>query len=126
MKSEKLIVKKTKPGFSLIELLVVIGIIGILSTLGLSSYTKSQQRSRDAKRRADLKTIQNAFEQYYQNSNYVYPTNMNQVTSYFAGGVVPTDPRSGVAYTGILNTALYSITAALESEATTITVVNLQ
>jgi len=41
-------------GFTLIELLVVIVIIGILAGLGISSFTGSLERARDAKRIADL------------------------------------------------------------------------
>jgi len=52
-------------GFTLIELLVVITIIGILSNIGLNSFTSAQKKSRDAKRKAHLKQLADAFETYY-------------------------------------------------------------
>ncbi len=59
-------------GFTLIELLVVISIIGVLATVVLSSLTQTRATSRDAKRLADIRTIQSALEVYYIN-NGTYP-----------------------------------------------------
>ena len=56
---------KNKKGFTLIELLVVIAIIGILATIGLDSFISAQARSRDAKRKSDLKEIGSALELFY-------------------------------------------------------------
>jgi len=54
--------KKTQQGFTLIELLVVIAIIGLLSTLAVVALNSARQRSRDAKRVADIRQIQTALE----------------------------------------------------------------
>ncbi|MCS7093566.1 MAG: type II secretion system GspH family protein, partial [Patescibacteria group bacterium] len=62
-----------KKSFTLLEMLVVIGIIGILVSVGFASYSTAQKKSRDSKRKNDLKSIQNAFEQYYSICNYKYP-----------------------------------------------------
>ena len=66
---------RRKKGFTLIELLVVISIIGFLSTLAVVSLNNARIKSRDAKRKADLKQIQTALEVYYDKNNY-YPTEM--------------------------------------------------
>lgn len=55
---------KQKNGFTLIELLVVIAIIGILSSIILASVNSARTRSRDARRKADVQTIQKAIELY--------------------------------------------------------------
>ena len=47
-------------------MLIVIAIIGILATLGISSYLNSVKSGRDARRKSDLKAIQNSLEMYYQ------------------------------------------------------------
>jgi len=54
-----------KKGFTLIELLVVISIIGILISLGAVSFTTAQKKSRDTRRKSDMKQIQTALEQCY-------------------------------------------------------------
>ena len=64
--------KHQKRGFTLMELLIVIVLLGILATLGLSSFKSSQTKSRDAKRKGDLKGISNALEIYY-NDKGKYP-----------------------------------------------------
>lgn len=65
--------KNGKKGYTLLELLVVIGIIAVLIGFGTVSYSTAQKKARDAKRRADLKAIQNAFEQAYSLNSYAYP-----------------------------------------------------
>ncbi|MCX6806526.1 MAG: prepilin-type N-terminal cleavage/methylation domain-containing protein [Candidatus Berkelbacteria bacterium] len=57
-------VKKSK-SFTLIELLTVIFIIVILTTLIVANMSSSRRRARDAKRKADLKSLQTAIEMFY-------------------------------------------------------------
>lgn len=64
--------QRTQTGFTLIEILVVIVIIGILSTIGLGAFRSSQVKSRDARRRADLRHVAEALEAYY-NDEGRYP-----------------------------------------------------
>ena len=54
----------SRKGFTLIELMVVIVIIGILATLGLVSFQNALKRSRNAKASSDLKDIASAQEQF--------------------------------------------------------------
>ncbi len=65
--------KNPMAGFTLVELLVVMTIIAILAAVGLGNYTRSLSRGRDANRRSNLKTIQNALEQYYLSKGNTYP-----------------------------------------------------
>lgn len=87
-------------GFTLLEVLVVIAIIGILISVGTASYSAAQKKSRDARRNGDLKAIQAAFEQYYADNNGLYPATCSAIASnatYLPGGF-PKDPKSGAFY----------------------------
>ncbi len=68
--------KKTASGFTLIELLVVISIIGILTTLVLANLNAARERGRDAQRKSDLHTLQNALRLYYYDTGS-YPVDGN-------------------------------------------------
>ena len=83
-----------KNGFTLMELLIVIALIGILVTMGTASYATAQIKSRDSRRTADMKVIQNAFEQYYSENNGNYPPDdaIQTDEAYFPGGF-PEDPK---------------------------------
>ena len=65
-------------GFSLIELLIVISIIGILVATATVSWTNAQQKSRDSKRKSDVKSIQQALELYLQD-NGTYPSGTGEI-----------------------------------------------
>jgi len=53
---------KQKAGFTLVELLVVMSIIGVLVTLVAGGFRTAQLRGRDAQRKSDLKNIANSLE----------------------------------------------------------------
>jgi type II secretion system protein G len=71
MRNFKSRVKKQK-GFTLVELLVVISIIGLLASIVLVALNGARSKARDAKRIADLSQISKALELYY-NANNAYP-----------------------------------------------------
>jgi prepilin-type N-terminal cleavage/methylation domain-containing protein len=58
-----------KHGFSLVELLIVITIIGILSTIILSSVSNSRSRAYDSKVKQQLSSFRTAAEIYFINNN---------------------------------------------------------
>ncbi len=62
-----------RKGFTLIEILVVIAIVGLLSTLATSAFGSARSKSRDTKRLNDIKQIQNSLELFYSDWEY-YPT----------------------------------------------------
>lgn len=61
-----------RSGFTLVEIMVVIGIIGLLSALAVVTLAKQQSNSRNARRMEDLKSMQTALE-LYTNDNNAYP-----------------------------------------------------
>ncbi len=63
------LVKLDQLGFTLIELMIVIVILGVLSMIGVTAFSSSQVRSRDAKRKGDLANFQKTLEFYYNDYN---------------------------------------------------------
>lgn len=116
--------KKDNGGYTLLELLVVIAIIAIIATVGLVSFSGTQKKARDTKRRGDLRTISSALEQYYSICGNVYPTPPGGVATAIYTAItcpspntaimptVPRDPNGTSSYTctGCANNA-YSIGA---------------
>ena len=83
--------KKRQSGFTIVELLIVIVVIGILATLVIVTFTGIQQKARDSKRKTDLGAVQSSLENYY-GSNNTYPTlaHLNDVA---AGGWIATNMK---------------------------------
>jgi prepilin-type N-terminal cleavage/methylation domain-containing protein len=106
--------KGVTSGFTLVELLIVIAIIGILVSLGAVSYTTAQQKGRDGRRKSDLRAVQNAWEQYYSDNTSAYPATCSVGTTYLPGGM-PEDPKTGDPYAQSCSATTYCFCATLES-----------
>lgn len=113
-------------GFTLVELMVVIGLLGVLSLIGMTVYTTSQQRARDARRKTDMETLRQAVELYKADNN-AYPnyTGRTDLTgfknllspTYLSSTNFPTDPQFNTTrtyyYQRTANTT-YNLCARLE------------
>lgn len=58
------------------ELLIVMVILGILTTIVASSFRSSQEKARDSKRKNDIESLAKALEVYY-NDHGQYPASVN-------------------------------------------------
>ncbi|MEI7719781.1 MAG: prepilin-type N-terminal cleavage/methylation domain-containing protein [bacterium] len=65
-----------KRGFTLVELMVVIGIIAILAGIVMTSLSSAKYRANDTKRKSDLKNLALSLSVYY-NDNNAYPSTGN-------------------------------------------------
>jgi prepilin-type N-terminal cleavage/methylation domain-containing protein len=83
--------KSGSKAFTLIELLVVIAIIGILASIVLVSLSGAESKGRDAKRISDIRTIQLALEEFYNDHNY-YPDNYTDMVADLVPSYIPTMP----------------------------------
>jgi len=73
--------KNRKQGFTIVELLIVIVVIGILALLVITTYSGIQAKARDSKRSSDVKSLQTQVEAYFsQNGHYPSRADMNSAT----------------------------------------------
>ena len=86
---------KRAKGFTIVELLIVIVVIGILAAITIVAYNGIQDRARTTARVSDVRSIQQAIELYHAD-NGTYPTTgsvwlfQRQSGDAFIPGLVPT------------------------------------
>jgi prepilin-type N-terminal cleavage/methylation domain-containing protein len=94
-------------GFTLIELMIVVAIIGILTAIAFPLYANIQARARVAKAQADVRTLASAIVVYSAHTG-VLPTAITDISSaVVVGGVtagpfispIPAPPLAWSAYT---------------------------
>lgn len=81
---------KAKRGFTIVELLIVIVIIGILTAVVIVAYNGIQDRARNAVRLSDIKTAERLLEVYFA-QNGEYPKTTNNPQSNWKAADVRTD-----------------------------------
>jgi len=89
-------VNRRERGFTIIELLVVLSIIVILSTMGMAQYRNSVIRSREAVLKEDLFRMNDAIDQYYADRGQ-YPGTLDALVSEGYMRKIPIDPLTNQA-----------------------------
>jgi general secretion pathway protein G len=117
-------------GFTIVELLIVIVVIGILAAITIVAYSGIQQRARDSIRTGDISSLQKALE-LYRVDNGIYPSvgadNTGYAVSSLAATLVPmyipklpNDPNSRLTnyqyVRGSAANAAYGIRISYESK----------
>jgi prepilin-type N-terminal cleavage/methylation domain-containing protein len=88
-------------GFTLLELLVVLAIIGTLLSLAAPSYYHSMDKTREAVLRGNLNVLRATLDRYYADAG-VYPESLNELVErrYLRG--IPEDPFTGSERTWVM------------------------
>lgn len=102
-------------GFTIVELLIVIVVIGILAALVLNAFGNVQAKARDTQRQTDVRSLATALEVYY-NNNGQYPSTVILGTA--AGQLSGVDAGAILAPNNKTVNAVYSAAAAAAAPTT--------
>jgi len=73
---------KTKRGFTLIELMIVVAIIGILAAIAIPKFSQLITKGNEANTKGNLGAIRSALSIYYGDTEGTYPSdNLSSLTS---------------------------------------------
>lgn len=87
-------------GFTLIEILIVLSIIGILLGLAVPQYQMSVKRAREAVLKENLFIMRKMIDQYYQDK-HKYPPSLQSLVEEKYLKSIPVDPITGSSETWV-------------------------
>ncbi len=96
IQNSKFKIQNSAAGFTLIELIVVVAIIGILATIALPAMKNAPIRAREAVIRADLYQMRSCIDQHLADKGY-YPDSLEALVDAGYLRYLPIDPFSGTA-----------------------------
>jgi general secretion pathway protein G len=85
-------ISRYQDGFTLIELMVVILIIGLLATIVVQNLRNATDRAKRVKAQADISQIKSALDRYYLDAGS-YPTSDQGLPALIAAPTTGNDPK---------------------------------
>ncbi|MEA3560384.1 MAG: type II secretion system protein [Candidatus Omnitrophota bacterium] len=97
--------KKSPNGFTLVEVLIVVAILGFLIGIAMPNVMKARSAGQESACQSNMAIIEAAIEQWGLDSNIASGTdiagNVGDWDDYLRGGILPACPNSGAySYTG--------------------------
>jgi prepilin-type N-terminal cleavage/methylation domain-containing protein len=92
---------RTTKGFTLIELMIVVVIIGILASIAIPNFVSMQDRAKEGRVKGNMHTLQTGVEDFAIQNSGQYPTAADgpAVEVLLSGTVVPVNPFTGALTT---------------------------
>jgi len=90
--------RATEQGFTLLELIIVIAIIGILATIAMPKLLHTPDKAKEAVLRTDLRTFRDVIDQYYADKGK-YPESLDVLVEDDYLRAIPIDPMTKSAET---------------------------
>lgn len=87
-------------GFTLIEIIIVLGIIGLLVGLGLPNYKSATVKAKEAVLKENLFILRKLIDQYAQDKGK-YPASLQALVQDSYIRAIPVDPMTGQAATWV-------------------------
>jgi general secretion pathway protein G len=85
--------QKHDAGFTLVELMIVMAIIGVLSMIAVPSYIQAIRHAREAVLREDLRTLRSAIDSYTMDKQKA-PQSLDDLTQEGYLKTIPEDPMT--------------------------------
>jgi prepilin-type N-terminal cleavage/methylation domain-containing protein len=86
---------KRSSGFTLIEIMIVIMIIGLLATLSYPTYAKARENARRTTCLSNLRLIQGSVDMTLFESPNTSTLTLDDIRSFFSNGQIPSCPANG-------------------------------